>query len=123
MEYMAPEMVQRNTYGGSVDIWSLGILLYEMMHGYAPFTGHNEPDIATKIVKHDIKFERYIRKDAKDFINTMINPIPEERPLAWELFDYEWIRRMVKEMPELRLIAEYLFFLRIVKLNRMDHGI
>jgi len=36
-EYMAPEIVKETPYDKSVDIWSLGILLYELLHGYSPF--------------------------------------------------------------------------------------
>lgn len=36
-EYMAPEIIEGNTYNSSVDIWALGILLYEILHGYSPF--------------------------------------------------------------------------------------
>lgn len=36
-EYMAPEIIQEDPYDHSIDVWSLGILLYEMIHGYSPF--------------------------------------------------------------------------------------
>ncbi len=36
-EYMAPEVIEGNNYNKSVDIWALGILLYELLHGYSPF--------------------------------------------------------------------------------------
>lgn len=36
-EYMAPEIIEGRQYDKSVDIWALGILLYEMLHGYSPF--------------------------------------------------------------------------------------
>ena len=36
-EYMAPEIINELPYNNSIDIWSLGILLYELIHGYSPF--------------------------------------------------------------------------------------
>lgn len=36
-EYMAPEVIEGNKYNCSVDIWALGILLYECLHGHSPF--------------------------------------------------------------------------------------
>lgn len=36
-EYMAPEVINEDYYDKSIDLWSLGILLYELLHGYSPF--------------------------------------------------------------------------------------
>ena len=36
-EYMAPEIIKEEYYDKSIDIWSLGILLYELLLGYSPF--------------------------------------------------------------------------------------
>lgn len=36
---MAPEMLFKGEYDYRVDIWALGVLLYEMLHGRAPFQG------------------------------------------------------------------------------------
>lgn len=38
-EYMAPEMLIDKSYDYKIDIWGLGILLYELLHGKAPFRG------------------------------------------------------------------------------------
>ena len=38
---MPPEIVNEKIYTEKVDIWSLGILLYEMIHGKAPFKASN----------------------------------------------------------------------------------
>jgi len=37
-EYMAPEILKEKPYNQSIDIWSLGILLYELLHNYSPFS-------------------------------------------------------------------------------------
>jgi serine/threonine protein kinase len=36
-EYMAPEVVQEQPYNNLIDSWSLGVLLYELIHSYSPF--------------------------------------------------------------------------------------
>ena len=37
-EYIAPEIIMRSGYDTKIDIWSIGILAYEMINGNAPFT-------------------------------------------------------------------------------------
>lgn len=37
-EYLAPEVITRAGHSYEVDFWTLGILIYEMLAGYAPFT-------------------------------------------------------------------------------------
>lgn len=36
-EYMAPEMLKKESHDFGLDVWSLGILLYELAHGRAPY--------------------------------------------------------------------------------------
>ncbi len=37
LDYMSPEMLSNKPHDYRVDIWAMGILLYEMLHGNAPF--------------------------------------------------------------------------------------
>ncbi len=37
IDYMAPEMIKNQAHDHTLDIWCLGVLLYEMVHGFAPF--------------------------------------------------------------------------------------
>ena len=54
---MAPEIFKNFKYSSKVDIWSLGILLYEMYHKYSPFKGNSIFNIFQNIKKNDIKFK------------------------------------------------------------------
>ena len=49
-EYMAPEIIQRIEYGNSVDWWSFGAIIYEMLVGYPPYCGSNKKEIYHRIV-------------------------------------------------------------------------
>lgn len=37
-EYLAPEMLRCTGHGRGVDAWALGVLIYELLCGYPPFT-------------------------------------------------------------------------------------
>jgi serine/threonine protein kinase len=55
-EYLAPEVIQGQGYGTSVDWWGLGILLYEMVMGFPPFFGKNPFTVYQKILEGKLKF-------------------------------------------------------------------
>jgi serine/threonine protein kinase len=40
-EYLAPEMIKRTTHNEKLDIWSLGVLTFELLVGYSPFMPHD----------------------------------------------------------------------------------
>lgn len=46
---MAPEIVMDTMYDYRIDIWSVGILLYELLHKNAPFRGKDYNEIANNI--------------------------------------------------------------------------
>jgi len=54
--YMAVEMVKRTGYNHAVDLWALGILIYEMMVGVAPFEGEDQMTTFRNIIKGVLSF-------------------------------------------------------------------
>jgi serine/threonine protein kinase len=52
---MSPEMVKGKIYDHNVDLWSLGVLIYELLHGYPPFKGRSAPSKTQKIANYQNK--------------------------------------------------------------------
>jgi serine/threonine kinase 38 len=52
-DYIAPEMLRREGYGELVDWWALGVIIYEMLIGYAPFAADSNEQTYYKIEHHD----------------------------------------------------------------------
>ena len=55
-EYMAPEVLCGKGYDYSVDWWSLGVLMYEMLVGVCPFEGENKKETMAKVMKSTIEY-------------------------------------------------------------------
>ena len=56
-DYLAPEMIHGSTHDQSLDLWALGVLLYEMLVGKAPFSSPDhikDPRLAKKIIESNI---------------------------------------------------------------------
>ena len=95
MEYMAPEIVGSEMYDFSVDIWSLGILLYELIMGHSPFRSKSKKDrnVMIKIKKHDLVFDKdkNISKECIDLINKLLEMNPETRLKIKDIFEHPFI--------------------------------
>ena len=48
-EYMSPEVVFKKNYNANIDVWSLGIFLFEMITGNTPFVGSSNEEIMLNI--------------------------------------------------------------------------
>lgn len=89
MTHMAPEVMFTDEYSTSADIWSLGVLLYEMSEGRLPFRGH--PDAIMNMMKDPKKPIFDANSTVPDCMRTMIekclDPDPAKRPTAVDIFE------------------------------------
>ena len=71
-QYLAPEILLKKGYDKSVDWWSLGCVLYEMLYCRLPFKFKKGQKISLSIYKEEIPFDKKISEDAKDFISNLL---------------------------------------------------
>ncbi|XP_055014385.1 protein kinase C eta type [Boleophthalmus pectinirostris] len=70
-DYIAPEILQEMLYGPSVDWWALGVLLYEMLSGHAPFEAENEDDLFESILNEEIVYASWLSKEAVSILKAV----------------------------------------------------
>ncbi|XP_036725948.1 protein kinase C delta type isoform X2 [Balaenoptera musculus] len=71
-DYIAPEILQGLKYSFSVDWWSFGVLLYEMLIGQSPFHGDDEDELFESIRVDSPYYPRWITRESKDILEKLL---------------------------------------------------
>lgn len=97
--YMAPEMLLKSDYNQTLDIWSLGVLIFELLSGKPPFTVSptleklDAQEALTKnILEMDLEFPRWFPTLAKDLLEKMLNKNPKQRITIGEVESHQWLK-------------------------------
>jgi serine/threonine protein kinase len=93
VEYMAPEIIESENYDYSVDIWSLGILLYELLMGHSPFKDKTTKNTIVNIKLHELKFDKEISEDCKDLINKLLEVNKEKRFNIKDILTHNFVKK------------------------------
>lgn len=91
LEYVSPEIILKKHYDEKVDIWAVGVLLYELTHGHSPFYPvdikiSNQDELFERIKDNILKVKYRLKEDLsqniKELIRKLLSENPEERPRA-----------------------------------------
>ena len=106
-QYLAPEMVEQKGHGPGVDIWALGVLLFELLTGKLPFKGYNPMDNSELF--NNIKHVNIIWPGgdfnplAKNLITKILKYDPKDRPSLDEILEQPWFENFPLNMPLLEI--------------------
>ncbi|KAL2082289.1 hypothetical protein ACEWY4_022107 [Coilia grayii] len=78
-DYIAPEIIEEKPYGHSVDWWALGVLLYEMLSGHAPFEAETEDELFECISREKVVYSSWLSSEAEDILKGLLTKDPECR--------------------------------------------
>ncbi|XP_051553121.1 microtubule-associated serine/threonine-protein kinase 3-like isoform X2 [Myxocyprinus asiaticus] len=81
-EYIAPEVILRQSYGKPVDWWAMGIILYEFLVGCVPFFGDTPEELFGQVVSDEIEWpegDDALPADSQDLITKLLRQSPLER--------------------------------------------
>jgi len=96
MDYLPPEMIRNDFYDKSVDIWSVGVLTYELCSGYAPFHAAKGKDTYEKIRNTKYTMFKHFSNEVKDFIMKLLRKNPEDRMSLEDALSHPFITNHLK---------------------------
>ncbi|XP_073117678.1 CBL-interacting serine/threonine-protein kinase 21 isoform X2 [Elaeis guineensis] len=91
--YVAPEVIVHKHYeGAGVDIWSCGVILFELLAGYLPFEDRSLMNMYRKISRADYRCPNWFTASQRKLISRMLDPLPTKRATIAEILENEWFR-------------------------------
>lgn len=91
LDYLSPEMVQAKPHNKMVDLWSLGVLAYELLTGSAPFHAEDYNTTYKMIMRVQYPEPKNVSKAAVHFISRLLRLQPETRMPLDEAIIHPWI--------------------------------
>ncbi|XP_045493706.1 uncharacterized protein LOC123692895 isoform X1 [Colias croceus] len=72
-DYMAPEIIKGLKYNQTVDWWSFGVLLYEMLIGQSPFSGCDEDELFWSICNEMPSYPRFLSTESLSILTRLLD--------------------------------------------------
>ncbi|KAI9376981.1 hypothetical protein POPTR_019G011300v4, partial [Populus trichocarpa] len=96
--YMAPEVLQFQRYDYKVDMWSVGVILFELLNGYPPFRGRTNFQLLQNIKSSScLPFSQHIlsglHPDCVDICSRLLSANPVQRLSFDEFYHHKFLRR------------------------------
>ncbi|KAL7246549.1 hypothetical protein ACSBR2_001610 [Camellia fascicularis] len=95
--YVAPELLANRGYeGAAADVWSCGVILYELLAGYLPFDDRSLMNLYRKISRAEYTFPDWFTESQKKLISRILEPNPQKRITTPEIIEDQWFQTNYK---------------------------
>ena len=97
VEYMAPEIIKKEKYDESIDIWSLGVLLYELVHSYSPFYSEDldVKTIGNNITNNNLSFKEGLSHEYKNLVENLLIKDSNKRIKIEDIFQHPFMIKYI----------------------------
>ncbi len=90
--YMAPEIIEKHEYTVKSDLWSVGMILYEMVYGNTPyFDACNIMDLMDKIKNRPIQYSNRVSPECNQLLQGLLEKDPVKRVTWTDFFSHSWL--------------------------------
>lgn len=99
--YMAPEILNHKEYDNKIDMWSIGIILYEMLFGYHPLIHCKDiDDLKNYLNEKNIDvppkdFKGIISVDCENLLKLLLEKVDRNRIDVKKILDHKWINKKI----------------------------
>ena len=98
--YLAPEVCHSKPYGIKADVWSMGVVLYELLNLAPPFTGSNMAALINNIVTAVPKdLADSFSQDLRELVFDILQKVPHMRPTVKEILERPVVRGVAENLP------------------------
>lgn len=97
LDYMSPEMLNKLPQTNKVDVWAVGVLLYEMLHASPPFRAKNPKELSRLISENSYQLSPSISPSSKSLISSLLQENPETRPSILQVLKSDWVQTFRQE--------------------------
>lgn len=101
LSYTAPELLEQNDNADDfsendkpADIWSIGVILFQMLNGKPPWNSTNYKDLVNQIKKGVYTFSPKVPPLARDLITRMLDADPFHRITCHEILAHPWLSKV-----------------------------
>ena len=91
LDYISPEIVEGRSYDHTTDIWSLGVMIYELATGKAPFEAMSKQKTYRNISQVNYTFPTYLSLELQDLIEKILVKDPNKRLSLEGILAHKWI--------------------------------
>jgi len=92
--YISPEIATRASHGLETDVWGLGVMLYTILVGKAPFdTDDGIKSTLTLVVMSDIEFPQDLSSEVRDLMASLLKKNPKDRIKLSKILEHPFMTR------------------------------
>ena len=96
--YVAPEVLKKEPYSFSCDLWSFGCILYALLSGSLPFDHESQKETIRMTLENKLEFDlacwRSVSGTCKDLLTKLLTKDPKNRITLGEALKHEWFQNI-----------------------------